>query len=172
MASLNLVTKDNRSHILKHPALSFIGVSLCLGAIAVAVRFILSYQPVIDNANEIVLQQSRQLESREQKQHIYKQRRQALATRDAFWDRQQSVSDEINAFAALLKQIHIKFSDVSIRLNSSRLEVTALYEEIPQTEKLKTWLNTDWKSQSIAEPFHQQLQPEKRVLFVLERSSS
>jgi len=172
MASLNLVSKDNRYHVFKHPALSFIGVSLCLGAIALTAQFIVSYQPIIDNANKIALQQSQQLESRKHKQHIYEKQRQAQVKRDAFLRRQQSVSDEINAFAALLKQIHIKFSDISIRLNSSRLEVTALYEDIPQTEKLKTWLNTDWKSQSIAESFHQQLLPEKRVLFVLERSSS
>jgi len=172
MASLNLVTRDNRSHVFKHPALSFIGVSLCLGAIALTVQFIVSYQPIMDNANKIALQQSQQLENRKHKQHIYEKQRQAQVKRDDFLRRQQSVSDELNAFAGLLEKMTIEFGEASVKLSNSRLEVTSLYDRIAQTEALKNWLNAHWKNPEVASSLHQQLLPEKRVLLVLERSSS
>ncbi len=86
--------------------------------------------------------------------------------------RQQSVSDELNAFAALLEKLPIESGEASVKLSNSRLEVTSLYDRIAQIEALKNWLNAHWKNPEVASSLHQQLLPEKRVLFVLERSSS
>lgn len=172
MASLNLLSARSQSQFRRHPIINLVGLFLCLGSIAVTFQFVSGFQPILNNAENIAMQQRERLAQRQKEQQLNQRRKKAQRQQNAFLSVQKSVKDEVNALAALLKHTRKYLKETRIDLNRQRLQVTALYNNIPQTEALKVWLNQHWRNPEIEEAFHQQLLPEQRVSLTLQRSRS
>lgn len=164
------MAKSNRPPILKHPVINLIGLIACICVIALTVQLVSGYQPMFDNKRRIVQQQLQQLESLKSAQQAHRRHQQALSQRHVFLQRQQQNREALNAFAALITQVHHHFDNAEIKLSQDQLHITGGYHRITQTDSLKNWLHSHWMNSDIKASVQKQLLPKQQVQLSLQRS--